>query len=346
MKRKLFRVTFLSLTGMALIGFVLAIAILFGFTADEFLPAAVSMLPWLMLALVVFALLAWLLADRITRYIVSPIGKINLTSPTEEAIYPELMPLVDRIKEQRHQLDIQVEELTMEHERQDSLRREFTANVSHELKTPLTSISGYAEIMQNGMVDAEHVSLFSGRIHSESRRLITLVEDIIKLSQLEGKEIPYSLAEIDLYDAASATLEHLGPVAEHHHISLHLEGQHCKIIGARQIIDEMINNLCDNAIKYNVPGGSVTVSISQNDKEIRLSVADTGIGIPADSIDRVFERFYRMDKSHSKAVGGTGLGLSIVKHGAAYHNAQIICTSTVNVGTTITIVFPVSQALS
>lgn len=344
MKRKLFWSTFFSLTGMAVVCFALTAGIVVGLSGDGLVRPDMSMLLWLISGLILSALLAWLLASRITRYVIAPIGKINLTSPAEETIYPELLPLVERINEQRHQLDIQVEELTLEHERQDKLRREFTANVSHELKTPLTSISGYAEIMQNGMVDAEHVSLFSGRIHSESRRLITLVEDIIKLSQLEGKELPYSLVEIDLYDAAAATLEHLAPVAEHHHIALHLQGEHCRITGARQIIDEMINNLCDNAIKYNVPGGSVTVSICRTDKEIRLSVSDTGIGIPSDSIDRVFERFYRMDKSHSKAVGGTGLGLSIVKHGAAYHNAQIICTSTVNVGTTITIVFPISQA--
>ncbi len=342
MKRKLFWSTFLSLVVMMLICFVLLTSVLYGHSGND-LTRITASVPWLLLGLILSVLLAWWLASQITKYIITPISKINLTSPTEEAIYPELMPLIDRINEQRHQLDIQVEELTMEHERQDKLRREFTANVSHELKTPLTSISGYAEIMKNGMVDEEHVTLFSERIYSESRRLITLVEDIIKLSQLEGKDLPYSLVEIDLHDAAAATLEHLAPVAEHHHISLRLEGDHCRIIGARRIIDEMINNLCDNAIKYNVPGGSVTVSICQTDKEIRLSVSDTGIGIPSDSIDRVFERFYRMDKSHSKAVGGTGLGLSIVKHGAAYHNAQIICTSTVNVGTIITIVFPISQ---
>ncbi len=343
MKRKLFWSVFVSLICMIAVCFALFACVFFHYHSSDLTDFAVNILPWLIVGLTLCILLSWNIAKQITKSMIAPISKINLTSPTEKAIYPELMPLIDRINEQRHQLDIQVEELTIEHERQDKLRREFTANVSHELKTPLTSISGYAEIMKNGMVDTEHVSLFSERIHNESRRLITLVEDIIKLSQLEGKDLPYSLVEIDLYDTAATILERLSTVAERHHISLRLEGEHCKIIGARRIIDEMINNLCDNAIKYNVPGGNVTVSICQTDKEIRLSVSDTGIGIPTDSIDRVFERFYRVDKSHSKAVGGTGLGLSIVKHGAAYHNAQIICTSTVSVGTIITIVFPISQ---
>ena len=340
MKRKLFWSIFAALVCMIVVCALLFAGIFFTFYADA---SGTCVLPWLIIGIVFLILPAGLLAVQITKIICTPISKINLNSPTENTVYPELQPLIDRINEQRHQLDIQVEEMTLEHERQDSLRREFTANVSHELKTPLTSISGYAEIMKNGMVDAEHVALFSERIHNESRRLITLVEDIIKLSQLEGKELPYSLMEIDLYDTAAAILERLSAVAERQHISLRLEGEHCKIIGARRIIDEMVNNLCDNAIKYNVPGGSVTVSICRTDKEIRLSVSDTGIGIPTDSIDRVFERFYRVDKSHSKAVGGTGLGLSIVKHGAAYHNAQIICTSTVSVGTIITIVFPLNQ---
>lgn len=290
--------------------------------------------------LVMAVLLSFLLAARVSKSITAPINNLDLTHPDEKKIYPELRPLTERINAQNRQIDRQMEELKLEHERQDKLRREFTANVSHELKTPLTSISGYAEIIQNGMVEPKDVSVFAGRILGESKRLITLVEDIIKLSQLEEKEIALPISQIDLYDAAADILSHLHAVADRQKISMKLEGEHCTITGARQLIDEMIYNLCDNSIKYNNPGGSVTVSISHSGDNILLTVSDTGIGIPEEGISRVFERFYRMDKSHSKAVGGTGLGLSIVKHGAAYHNAEIICNSMVGVGTTISIVFP------
>ena len=181
MKRKLFWSVFTALGCMIMVCALLFTGIFFIIEADAL---GIGILPWLIIGLVILVLLAGLLALQITKSICTPISKINLNSPTENTVYPELQPMIDRINEQRHQLDIQVEELTLEHDRQDKLRREFTANVSHELKTPLTSISGYAEIMKNGMVDAEHVTLFSERIHNESRRLITLVEDIIKLSQL------------------------------------------------------------------------------------------------------------------------------------------------------------------
>lgn len=288
-------------------------------------------------------LLSFLLAARVSKGITAPINNIDLTNPDENKIYLELRPLTERINAQNRQIDWQMEQLKLEHERQDKLRREFTANVSHELKTPLTSISGYAEIIQNGMVEPKDISVFAGRILGESKRLITLVEDIIKLSQLEEKEITLPTSEIDLYSASADILSHLHATAEKQHISLKLEGEHCRITGARQLIDEMIYNLCDNSIKYNNPGGSVTVSVSRSGDNILLTVSDTGIGIPEEGISRVFERFYRMDKSHSKSVGGTGLGLSIVKHGAAYHNAEIICNSMVGVGTTISIVFPTDQ---
>lgn len=289
---------------------------------------------------IVAVLFSLLLSARISKSITAPINNIDLAHPDEKAIYPELHPFLEKINAQNRQLNQHVEELKLEHGRQDKLRREFTANVSHELKTPLTSISGYAEIIQQGMVEPKDVSVFAGRIHSESQRMITLVEDIIKLSRLEEKDINMPISEIDLYEASASVIDHLSPVAERQHISMRLEGEHCSISGARQLIDEMIYNLCDNSIKYNNPGGSVTVSVSRSNDNVLLTVSDTGIGIPEESIQRVFERFYRMDKSHSKSVGGTGLGLSIVKHGAAYHNAEIICNSMIGVGTTISIVFP------
>lgn len=296
---------------------------------------------YLIAAIPVMALfLSFLLSVRVSKSITAPINSLDLTHPDEKQIYPELRPLTEKINAQNRQIARQMDELKLEHERQDKLRREFTANVSHELKTPLTSISGYAEIIQHGIAEPKDVAVFAGRIHSESKRLVTLVEDIIKLSQLEEKEITLPLSEIDLYVAAEDVINHLQTVADRQHISMNLEGEHCTIVGAPQIIDEMIYNLCDNSIKYNNPGGSVTISVSHSGDNVQVTVSDTGIGIPEDSIERVFERFYRMDKSHSKSVGGTGLGLSIVKHGAACHNAEIICSSEVGVGTMISIVFP------
>ena len=227
----------------------------------------------------------------------------------------------------------------MEHEKQDNLRRDFTANVSHELKTPLTSISGFAEIIQNGMVKEEDITRFAGKIHSEAQRLIILVGDIIKLSQLDGKDIAVKMEPIDLYETSQAVMGHLEAAAEKRNIKMFLSGKHLVITGAEQIIEEMIFNLIDNAIKYNKTGGKIYVNILKNDDGINLSVEDTGIGIKDEDIGRIFERFYRADKSHSKEIGGTGLGLSIVKHGANFHNAKVFVKSKYKEGTKITILF-------
>ncbi|MBQ8815370.1 MAG: hypothetical protein IJZ85_12845 [Lachnospiraceae bacterium] len=294
----------------------------------------------IVIVLLLALILSLMLSAKVSRSITAPFDRFDLAHPSESDIYPELQPFVARINAQNRQIDLQMKELKQEHERQDKMRREFTANVSHELKTPLTSISGYAEIIRDGMVEPKDIPTFAGRIHSEALRLIALVEDIIRLSRLEGKEITYPFTEVDLYKVASNTLEHLYSVAEKQHISLQLKGEHCLIRGVEKLLDEIIYNLCDNSIKYNNPGGSIIVSVYSTGNSVVLTVSDTGIGIPAEELDRVFERFYRMDKSHSKAVGGTGLGLSIVKHSAAYHNAEIQCESTVGVGTTITIIFP------
>lgn len=226
-----------------------------------------------------------------------------------------------------------------EREQREQLRREFSANVSHELKTPLTSISGFAELLQSGMVPPEKVQEFAGDIYRESRRLIDLVEDIIQLSRLDENAQGATWEDVDLHDLADEILESLRPVAEKKQISLHLEGGHVAIRGVWQILNEMLYNLCDNAIKYNYPGGSVTVGIHKVGEQVRLRVTDTGIGIPHVHQSRVFERFYRVDKSHSKQIGGTGLGLSIVKHGAQYHNARLELSSQPEQGTTITVVF-------
>ena len=226
-----------------------------------------------------------------------------------------------------------------EREQRERLRREFSANVSHELKTPLTSISGFAELMKEGLVPPEKIPEFSGDIYKESLRLIGLVNDIIQLSRLDENSTQFQRAPVDLYDLCAQSLERLSPVAARQSVTLALTGEHAEIEGVEQLLKEMIYNLLDNAIKYNVPGGSVTASVRKNAGRTILSVSDTGIGIPYAHQPRVFERFYRVDKSHSKEVGGTGLGLSIVRHAAQYHGARLELKSQPGKGTTITVTF-------
>ncbi len=224
--------------------------------------------------------------------------------------------------------------------KREQLRREFTSNVSHELKTPLTSISGFAEIMKEGGTPDETVKDFSVSIYDEAQRLITLVTDIIKISELDEGTLGERTENVELHGLAEEIIKRLSPVADKRGIKFRLIGDRTEIPGTRKILDEMIYNLCDNAIKYNKDGGTVDVIVSDcDDGKTYLTVRDTGIGIPSSEQSRVFERFYRVDKSHSKHLGGTGLGLSIVKHGAAYHNAEITLESTVGEGTRITIEF-------
>ena len=226
-----------------------------------------------------------------------------------------------------------------EREQRERLRREFSANVSHELKTPLTSISGFAELMKEGLVPPEKIPEFSGDIYKESLRLIGLVNDIIQLSRLDENSTQFQRAPVDLYDLCAQSLERLSTVAARQSVTLALTGEHAEIEGVEQLLKEMIYNLLDNAIKYNVPGGSVTASVRKSAGRTILSVSDTGIGIPYAHQPRVFERFYRVDKSHSKEVGGTGLGLSIVRHAAQYHGARLELKSQPGKGTTITVTF-------
>ena len=226
-----------------------------------------------------------------------------------------------------------------EREKRDMLRREFTANVSHELKTPLTSISGFAELMKAGDVLENDVADFSKSIYDEAQRLITLVNDIIKISELDGQSIPYEKETVDLYELSKEVIGRLEKEADKKNITFHLIGGRAEIIGVHKILEEMLYNLCDNAIKYNKENGTVDVLVNQTGDGVNVIVRDTGIGIPISHQDRVFERFYRVDKSHSKKVGGTGLGLAIVKHGALYHHAKLSLESTVDVGTVVTIAF-------
>ena len=223
--------------------------------------------------------------------------------------------------------------------KRENFRREFTANVSHELKTPLTSISGFAELMMGGGMPDETVMDFSKSIYDEASRLISLVNDIINLSSLDDENMEFDWEMIDLYQIASEEIGHVQAAADKKDVKIRLSGVHGNITGVRRIVSEMIYNLCDNAVKYNREHGSIEVKIATTTNHVIVSVQDTGIGIPEADQSRIFERFYRVDKSHSKAVGGTGLGLSIVKHGAQLHNAQIKVSSKLDKGTTITLRF-------
>jgi two-component system phosphate regulon sensor histidine kinase PhoR len=218
------------------------------------------------------------------------------------------------------------------------MRQEFTANVSHELKTPLTSISGFAELMMNGIVKPSDIPDFSATIYKESRRLITLVNDIIKISELDSRK-SYEKDELNLYSVCEEVVTVLSNSAEQKKVTINLLGESVTIIGVKQIVFEMIYNICDNAIKYNKENGNVDIFLVSSESKATVSVRDTGIGIPYDHQNRVFERFYRVDKSHSKLVGGTGLGLAIVKHAAAYHGAEVSLESAEGKGTSVTITF-------
>ena len=223
--------------------------------------------------------------------------------------------------------------------KREQLRQEFTSNVSHELKTPLTSISGFAEMMKSGGTPDETVIDFSTSIYDEAQRLITLVSDIMKISELDEGVIPFEKEQVDLCELSKDIIKRLTPVANKRNITLNVIGDTALVSGTKKILDEMIYNLCDNAIKYNKENGTVDIIINQANGKTSVTVRDTGIGIPQSEQSRVFERFYRVDKSHSKLVGGTGLGLAIVKHGAAYHDADVFLESTDGKGTSVIISF-------
>ena len=234
---------------------------------------------------------------------------------------------------------LSIDKQNKEKEAVANMRKEFSANVSHELKTPLTSISGYAEIMKSGLVKPDDMIGFSERIYNEASRLITLIEDIIKLSKLDEGNVEIEQEDVDLFGLAREICSRLAPQAEKKKVHLEVIGETVIYHGVKRILDEMIYNVCENAIKYNVSGGEVKIWVGNTLKGPKVIVQDTGIGIPEDQKERIFERFYRVDKSHSKETGGTGLGLSIVKHGAILHNAEITVNSKVGEGTRMEILF-------
>lgn len=222
----------------------------------------------------------------------------------------------------------------------EQLRREFSANVSHELKTPLTSISGFAEIIQDGLVRAEDIKKFAGRIYDEAQRLITLVEDTIKVSQLDEGENPYEWEQLDAYTVVKDVCGRLKDIAAKKNVHLYIDGDKTMLCTVHPILDEIIYNLCDNGIKYNRDDGTVSIHLREMGENVEIRVKDNGIGIPGEDQNRVFERFYRVDKSHSKEIGGTGLGLSIVKHGVTFLGGTLKMISEIGKGTEITMIFP------
>jgi two-component system phosphate regulon sensor histidine kinase PhoR len=296
----------------------------------------------MLLILLVAALVSILLASRSSRKIVSNINKMDVENPDDRDIYDEMKPFVRRLITQNQQIHRQMEAIREEHRKQDLLRQEFTANVSHELKTPLTSISGFAEIMRDGMVKDEDIPHFADNIYKEAQRLMDLVNDILKLSHLEDiDERPYGeRSMVELNALCKEVTSRLAMAAEKNNISVRCDGDHVTINGVPALLEEIIYNVCDNAIKYNKPNGWVHITTRKEDTKAVIVIRDNGIGIPQADCDRIFERFYRVNKSHSKEVGGTGLGLSIVKHGMAFHAGQIVLHSTLGEGTEIRLLFP------
>lgn len=302
-------------------------------TMDGLMRTAVNVFPVMGVLALLMMGFAILLARWQTRRLIKPINELDLEHPLENDVYPELEPLL-----------IAMDQQNKEKEAVSNMRKEFSANVSHELKTPLTSISGYAEIMKNGMVRPADIQLFSERIYKEARRLITLVEDIIKLSKLDEESVELEKQEVNLYELTREVVSRLAPQAAQKNIRMELTGEPVKYNGIRQILDEMIYNICENAIKYNNDNGRVSIWVGDTLEGAKISVSDTGIGIPKEHQERIFERFYRVDKSHSKERGGTGLGLSIVKHGAILHGAKVIVDSEPGKGTRMEIHFPKEAA--
>ena len=289
---------------------------------------AMSILPMMGVVACCMVIFALLLAKWQTAKLIYPINHLNLAEPMENDMYEELTPLLQSIDKQNREKDAVA-----------NMRKEFSANVSHELKTPLTSISGYAEIIKDGLVRPEDMKTFSERIYNEASRLITLVEDIMKLSKLDEGAVELEKEEVDFYMLTREICSRLAPQAEKRNVRVEVSGEPVHYLGVRQVLDEMLYNMIENAIKYNKEGGLVSVWVGNTLQGIKIIVRDTGIGIPKEEQERIFERFYRVDKSHSKATGGTGLGLSIVKHGALMHGAKIDVDSEVNKGTKMELIF-------
>ena len=287
-------------------------------------------IPSLMLIAVILFAFCALLAHFLTKSFIAPIEKVakNLDGQVDVGDYKELTPFLVTIQEQHKNII-----------KSAKMRQDFTANVTHELKTPLTSISGYAELIESGMTGEKETRRFAKEIHRNAKRLIRLINDILQLSELDTRETTLETEQLNLYGMAATCVEMLKINAEPNQVKLNVKGKSAWIEGNRSMIEELLYNLCSNAIRYNKPNGTVEVSVNKTEEGVLLQVADTGIGIPAKHQERIFERFYRVDKSRSKERGGTGLGLAIVKHIVAEHGAKISLESEEGVGTTISVLF-------
>lgn len=302
-----------------------------GKESDSIYSILLEILPEIVAIIVLIFVVSWILTLLFAKSIIKPIQQMaeDMDSIEEESGYKELVPFIRKIKTQHE--DIM---------KSAKMRQVFTANVSHELKTPLTSISGYAELIENGMATDDDVRRFAKEIHRNSKRLLTLINDTIRLAELDMTEKTIEFEDVDLYELAESCVGMLQVNAEKHQVFLSLFGSSSHIYANKSMMEELLYNLCDNAIRYNKEGGTVKVILKNEEDCVKLQVKDTGIGIPEKSQNRVFERFYRVDKSRSKQTGGTGLGLAIVKHIVANHNAQIDLSSELGKGTTITVIFP------
>ena len=298
------------------------------------------------LILLALVIVSWVAARKLATRLVKPILGIDVTQLSAEAPYEELEPLTKRLAEQQAELLSQMEELR----RADVMRQEFTANVTHELKTPIASIMGASELLRDGFVLEEDVPDFAARINNESQRLSALVNDILMLSKLDESERLRSpeafgaVEPVDLYAISRDVIGRMSGRADYAEVSLIAIGESSVVSGYPRLLDELVANLCSNAIRYNRPGGSVTVWTGRRNGRPAVEVTDSGIGIPPEAQTKVFERFYRVETSRSRASGGTGLGLAIVKHTAALHGAEVFLESEMGKGTTVTVVFPPTEA--
>lgn len=283
---------------------------------------ALRILPVILSTACIMFIIAYILVKILVNKIIVPINQINLIHPLERKNYDEIMPLLVRIEKQN-----------MEKEKIDTIRKEFSANVSHELKTPLTSISGYAELIKDGIVQKEDIENFAGRIYFEAQRLIVLIDKIMLLSKLDEEKLVLDKEEVDLYPLLLEICNRLNPFALEKNVQIELTGENIKISGFRYMLDEMLYNLCENAIKYNKEHGMVKIWLGTVLTAKRIIIEDTGIGIDKQEQERIFERFYRVDKSHNSKISGSGLGLSIVKYVALLHNMQIKLESEPEKGT-------------
>ena len=298
--------------------------------AESLFSVFISAAPIIILIVLVIIGVCIAISQMLTKQLINPIEKMaqNLDSSDFESPYVELTPFAQTIREQHTDI------LSAAKARQD-----FTANVSHELKTPLTAISGYAELLEGNMVSEDKKNHFYHEIRRNSDRLLALINDIIRLSEFDRKTGDETVEEFNLYELAQSTMDVLSVNAEQRGVEITLEGESCNLIGSKDMIKELIENLAQNAIRYNNEGGKVLIRVQGTDNKAVLIVKDNGIGIPAAEQQRVFERFYRVDKSRSKATGGTGLGLAIVKHIVEIHDARIELDSAPGVGTTVSVYF-------